>query len=824
MRSPTPLATDLVLLGGGHSHALVLRKWGMNPLPGVRLTLITDLVDTPYSGMLPSHVAGVYDFDEAHIDLRPLARFAHGRLVMDRAVGLDLAHQRVLCAHHPPIAFDVLSINTGSTPATVTVPGAQTYAIPAKPVPNLLRQWQDFLAEIQTQPDQPRTIAIVGGGVGGVELTLNMEARLAQLFKSLQLQAPASPHPPAGRPHPKSLSLGERDFEDPSGSPSPLGRGGWGVRANPRHLGTEPHGVRLTLHLFHRGSELAEGRNRWTRRRLLQICQERGIQVHLKDAVTAITLDKATGQNIVHSESGLALGCDRVFWVTNAAAPEWLQDSGLSLDDQGFIQVGDTLQTLSHPNIFAAGDVATLVNHPRPKAGVFAVRQGPPLYENLRRFLQGHSPQPFRPQRKFLNLIDVGYGQTIAARGPFAWESPLCRRWKDHIDRKFMALFTEFPAMPPDSPLPTPDSPLPTPDPRRPTPPIPCSGCGSKIGSTVLSQAIRRVRLDFPHLATAPTDLLIGLESPDDAAVMAVPPGRVMVHTVDYFPALVEDPFVFAQIALKHGLSDLYAMGSQPHSVLAMVQLPYATPQIQEETLYHLLSGIYHGLQPTGTPLVGGHTLEGPQLALGFACNGVADPDHLLRKGGMVAGDRLILTQALGTGTLFAAEMQKQAKGRWIEAAIEAMIIPNRAAAEIFRQHQATACTDVTGFGLAGHLLEMVNASAVSAVVDLDALPTLPGAQKTLAQGFVSSLQAQNLQATQAIATAAAYAHHPNYPLLFDPQTAGGLLATIPADQAQACLDQLHQQGYPAATIIGTVQPQNNPQTPLSLQFQSPPP
>ena len=797
--TPTPLATDLVLLGGGHSHALVLRKWGMNPLPGVRLTLITDLVDTPYSGMLPSHVAGVYNFDEAHIDLRPLARFANCRLVMDRAVGLDLTHQRVLCDHHPPIAFDALSINTGITPAALSVPGAQVYAIPAKPVPHLLRHWQDFLADIQTPPDRNPTIAIVGGGVGGVELTLNMEARLAQLFGSLQAQSSDGPHPPA---------------------PSPMGRGGaGGIFKVPLPMG-EGFRVRATLHLFHRGSELAEGRNRWTRRRLLQICQERGIQVHLKDAVTAITLDEATGQKIVHSESGLALGCDHVFWVTNASAPDWLRDSGLSLDDQGFIQVGDTLQTLSHPNIFATGDVATMVNHPRPKAGVFAVRQGPPLYENLRRFLQGQAPKPFRPQREFLNLIDLGHGQTIAARGPFAWESSLCRRWKDHIDRKFMALFTDFPAMKPQSTLPA----LPTPDSPLPTPPIPCSGCGSKIGSTVLSQAIRRVRLDFPHLATAPEDLLIGLEAPDDAAVMAVPPGRVMVHTVDYFPALVDDPFVFAQIALKHGLSDLYAMGAQPHSVLAMVQLPYATPQIQEETLYHLLSGIYKGLQPTGTPLVGGHTLEGPQLAMGFACNGVAEPDRLLRKGGMGAGNRLIVTQALGTGTLFAAEMQKRAKGRWIEAAIEAMIVPNRDAAEIFRQHQATACTDVTGFGLAGHLLEMVNASAVSATVDLDALPLLPGAQEALAQGFVSSLQAQNLQAAHAIAHAATYAHHPAYPLLFDPQTAGGLLVAVPAEQAQDCLDQLRQQGYPAAAIIGTVQPQDNPQTPLNIQSQFPNP
>jgi selenide, water dikinase len=147
----------------------------------------------------------------------------------------------------------------------------------------------------------------------------------------------------------------------------------------------------------------------------------------------------------------------------------------------------------------------------------------------------------------------------------------------------------------------------------------------------------------------------------------------------------------------------------------------------------------------------------------------------------MAAGNVLILTQALGTGTLFAADMQKKAKGRWIEAAITAMITSNHTAAEVFRQHQATACTDVTGFGLVGHLLEMVNASAVNVALDLASLPILWGAQETLAQGIVSSLQTQNLQAAQAIANADAYAHHPTYPLLFDPQTAGGLLAAVPA-------------------------------------------
>jgi selenide,water dikinase len=793
MQPETPISTDVVFVGGGHTHAIALRKLGMIRLPGVRLTLITNLVDTPYSGMLPCHVSGRYGFDESHIDLRPLTRFANCRLVMDRAIGLDMDKQEVICANHPPIAFDVLSIDVGSTPATVKVPGAEQYAIPAKPVPELLQRWHQLLEQVRANPARSWTIAIVGGGVGGVELTLNMQERLHRLLQDL------------GQP-------------------------------------TE----RVTFHMFHRGAELAQGRNHWTRKRLQQIFQERGIRLHLNEAVTRLDKAKPEGPLQVQGESGLVVECDRVFWVTSASAPKWLQGSALSLDEKGFIQVGDTLQTLSHPNVFATGDVATMVNHPRPKAGVFAVRQGQPLYDNLLRLLHGKALKPFHPQQQFLTLIDVGNGRTIASRGPFAWESSLFRRWKNHIDQKFMDLFRAFPSMEenqgtraqaskltllnfeltirhtqPKSKIQNPKSPPPplsssphllisssSPPPLSSSafPPQPhCTGCGSKVGHDALSLAMEKIRQEFPDFGQGTEDLLIGLEAPDDAAVMQVPAGQVMVHTVDFFPAMVDDPFVFAQICLKHCLSDLYAMAASPYSVLAMVQIPYATPAKQADTLYPLLAGTYKGLLPTGAPLVGGHTTVSHQLGLGFACNGVAYPDRLLRKAGMRVGDVLILTQPIGTGTLFAADMRRLAKGRWIESAISHMVLSNQQAGEIFVAHGATACTDVTGFGLLGHLLEMVQASGVSVALELTHLPILPGARETVAQGIVSSLQPQNLLAAKAIRNSQDYQHHADYPLLFDPQTAGGLLAAVPQAQAENCIQQLHQQGYPAATAIGRV-------------------
>ncbi|ASC72821.1 hypothetical protein XM38_037800 [Halomicronema hongdechloris C2206] len=758
MESLRPIVKDLVLLGGGHSHAIVLRQWGMRPLAGVQITLITNLADTPYSGMLPSHVAGLYDFDQAHIDLRPLTRFAQARLFMDRVIGLDLERRRVICAHHPPVAYDVLSIDTGSTPAMVAVPGAADHAVPAKPVPQLLQAWARVRQQLEASPERPLTIAVVGGGIGGVELTLNMQARLQRRLKEL------------GRPQDQ-----------------------------------------VTFHLFHRRAELAPERSRATRHYLQRLCLRRRIQLHLQQTVAAVETIGGPLPYRVRCESGLTVACDRIFWVTQAAAPDWVRQSGLANDSQGFIAVADTLQSRSHPNVFAAGDVATMVNHPRPKAGVFAVRQGKPLSLNLRRHLQGQPLQPFRPQRQFLTLIDTGRGTAIASRGPFVAESCLFRYWKDHIDQKFMALFRDFPEMgasrPSDVVVRSASSP----------PPMYCAGCGSKVGRPALEQVLQRIQADVSWPVDT-ADILVGLTAAEDAAVVRVPHDRAMVHTADGFRALLADPFICGQIAVHHSLSDLFAMGATPQSVLALATVPYALPAQQTEILYQLLSGVQKALSQSHTPLVGGHTSEGPELVLSIVANGLAQPQRLLRKQGMAPGEVLILTKPLGTGVLFAADMRRQAKGRWIEAAVAVMVQSNQAAAQCLIQHQATACTDVTGFGFMGHLLELVQASQVGAVLTLNQLPALQGARQVLAQGVRSSLHPQNQTAAQAIENGADYIDHPDWPLLFDPQTSGGLLAAVPPDQVESCLATLHQAGYAHSLVVGRVIPRDNPTQPIRIE------
>lgn len=772
------VTTDLVLIGGGHSHAIALRMLGMQPIPNVRLTLISNLVDTPYSGMLPGYVAGFYDYDEAHIDLRPLANFAHCRLYVDEAISLDLANRRVLCRHRPPVAFDYLSIDIGSTPATSTVPGVADYAIPAKPVPRLLEEWRNILDQVQQEPGKPRTFGIVGGGAGGVELALNLQSRLQQMVQA---------------------------------------------------AGESPELIQV--HLFQRQPKILPERG-WLMQRMTQnVMRDRNIQLHLGETVTEIQPGR------ICCESGLTVDCTHIFWVTTASAPPWIQASGLATDERGFIAVNDTLQSQSHDFVFAAGDVATMVNHPRPKAGVFAVRQGKPLVNNLRRYAAGQPLQSFVPQKQFLILLGTGDRSAIASRGPLALRSRWFWNWKDQIDRKFMRQFSELPDMnmgsgSQRSPL-LPWEKGPGDEGRSQIAAMRCAGCGAKVGSSILQQALERVKADYPMPEPAP-HVVVGLDQPDDAAILKLPTDQLLVQTTDYFRAIVNDPYLFGQIATNHCLSDLFAMGANPDSVLAIAVVPEVQPRKQAETLYQLLSGAFQTLKASKTALIGGHTAEGPELAFGLTCNGLVYPDQIMHKGGLQPGQGLILTKALGTGTLFAADMQLKAKGRWIETAIAAMLQSNQWAAQCFQQHQVQVCTDITGFGLLGHLAEMVRSTRTPTAASLDqpitvnvelwwdALPILDGARDTVQQGIVSSLQPQNQRAATYLAEPDRVSQHPDFPLLFDPQTSGGLLGAVPMEQAHACLATLHQLGYTESRLIGRVIPCENPTQPIRIRKSSP--
>jgi selenide,water dikinase len=709
MQQPGPINQDLVLVGGGHAHVHVLKSFGMRPAPGVRLTLVTRDIETPYSGMLPGYVAGHYSLDECHIDLGRLARFAGARLISDEAIGLDRGACSLLCKAHPPIRYDALSIDIGSTPHSDDVLGAFEHAVPVKPIDQFAARWEALLARARGMPRL--RLAVVGGGAGGVELALAAQHRLSGL-EGVAVE----------------VTLVTREMLLPSHTPR--------VRQ-----------------LFER------------------ILADHRIIVFAGSAVVRVE------PRILLCADGGRVEFDEAIWVTEAGAAPWLAATGLPLTPQGFIVVDDRLRSPSDDRIFAVGDVATMVAHPREKAGVYAVRQGPPLAANLRRVLAGRRPRRVVLQRRALALIGTGDRQAVASRGPFAAYGPRLWQLKDWIDRRWMRRYTDLPKM-----LPGPEG-----DPMR------CGGCAAKVPATVLSRVMAR-------LNPAATDaVMIGLDSPDDAALISFRGAPPLLQTVDFFRAMVDDPYLFGRIAATHALGDIYAMGGTPESALAIATLPPARPPIVEHDLFHMLRGGLDVLEPAGAVLIGGHSAEGTELALGFAITGRPRPGKLLRKTGLRAGDRLILTKSLGTGVILAAAARGLVSSRLVEAAITPMVQSAAVAISSLLAHRASACTDVTGFGLLGHLLEMLRASGADAVLDPEAIPALDGALALLGSGVTSSLHADNIAALAALDPAAQL--HPIAPLLTDPQTAGGLLAGVPADHAVACLNELQRSGYRAALI-----------------------
>ncbi len=704
-----PPVRDLVLLGGGHSHVQVLKSFGMRPMPGVRLTVISREVMTPYSGMLPGHVAGFYRERDIHIDLGPLARFAGARLIADEATGLDLSSRRVNLAEHPPVRFDLLSLNTGAVPEAAGASG-----VPVKPIGRFLPRWEAVRAA--ARPGE--TVALIGGGAGGVELALAMRR---QLDRAVDI-----------------VLISER---------------------------------------------LLPGQPDSARRLLCRALARSGVATLTDFRV------RSAADGVLEGVDGRRQRADHLFWVTGVAAPQWVRGSGLDADERGFVCVDHFLRSVSHPSVFAAGDIAHLTGQERPKAGVFAVREGPVLADNLRRSLAARPLRRFRAQRRFLTILGTGDGRAVASRGSFAVEGRWVWRWKDRIDRRFMARFQDLPEMPAASPQ------LPAalragaPDTMR------CGGCGAKVGA----EPLRRVLARLPPQTQAHVHLGIG----DDAAVLQVDSGALLL-TVDGFRSITDDPYRFGRITAHHALNDVFAMAGRGTAALALATVPLMAAEMMEEDLYQLLKGAVDVLNAHDVPLVGGHSAEGAELSLALTIAGVPS-GTAVGKSGARAGDRLILTKPLGTGVLLAGDMRGRTASDQLNRALATMDHSNAAALAVLQAHAVRSLTDVTGFGLLGHLSEMLRASGCGVRVWAGEVRALPGAVELLEAGIASSLQENNELALLDFEIHGAGVTDPRIRLLVDPQTSGGLLATVPADAAEACVVALHEAGYEEAAVIGEI-------------------
>ncbi len=737
-----PVLQDVLLVGGGHSHVILIRMWAMQPLPGVRLTLVSEKVNTPYSGMLPGLIAGHYSEEDVHIDLARLCSWAGVRFIEQRVSAINLDQKSVAVdSGRPDIHFDLLSLDTGSTPE-LSVAGSEQFSVPVKPVHGFFERWQQLRTRLQQRSGQNHVsealhVGVIGSGAGGYELVMAMRHSLT-----------------------KDLA---------------------------------------NCHWFVRGSRALKGRPEKISVMAMQAAKEAGVEVHTEFDVIDVRMD------CVIARDGRKVLLDEIVWCAAAKAPDWPQTSGLAVDKRGFVMTNAYLQSITHDFVFATGDIGTQKETPSNKAGVFAVRQAPYLFQNIRRLLLGKQLKPYRPQTDFLSLMATGKKSAIGNRGRLCVQGSWVWRWKDLIDQKFMNRFRHLPDMQPRNDLfkipqaIVASSSLSDADTTGAH--MRCRGCGGKVGASILDSVLHEIT------SFQSDGILCGLDEARDAAMFQTG-GEIIVQSVDQISSVCDDPYVFGRIAAVHALSDMFTTGANAHSAQVLVSLPFADDEIVRRDLKQLMNGVVDALNEDDCALIGGHTSEGSELSLGFVVNGLISPSKQITSDKLVEGDCLILTKPIGTGVLLAGMMRQLARGSDILQVLHSMQQSNRVAAEILYQHKVKAVTDVTGFGLLGHLhrlLQPLNAGAELNTVDI---PVYVGAVELARQGIVSTLLKQNqkvlehLEADHDISEAMLN-------LICDPQTSGGLIGVIPASQCNDVLSSLHHQGIENAQCIGVVSAQS---------------
>ncbi len=737
----SPVVKDVVLVGGGHSHVLLIRMWAMQPIPGVRLTLISEKVETPYSGMLPGLIAGHYTQDDVHIDLARLCAWSNVRFIEQRVTAINLPDKNLqVDVDRPSIGFDVLSLDTGSTPE-LDIKGSKNFSVPVKPVHGFYSRWQSILARIESHANnsssnQALSLGVVGSGAGGFELIMAMRHALPEELAS--------------------------------------------------------------CHWFVRGERVLKGRPEKVSRLAMQAAKDAGVIVHEGFDVVEVQ------EQALLARDGRSVGLDEIVWCAAAKAPAWPKQAGFNVDKRGFVFTNAHLQSESHDFVFATGDIGTQRDTPSDKAGVFAVRQAPILFQNIRRYLLNTRLKTYRPQKDFLSLMATGAKSAIGNRGPLTVQGAWVWRLKDMIDQKFMNQFRRLPDMNSKRvPFAIPkallsDTELKPEDVASNA--MRCSGCGGKVGASILDSVLA----DLHPLRNA--DVLSGLDEAEDAAVLKAH-SNVLVQSVDQISAVCSDPYVFARIATVHALSDVVASAATAHSAQAIVSLPFADRHVVKRDLKQLMAGVVDALNADECSLIGGHTSEGSDVSLGFVINGFLDNavEHIAGKTVKAnVGDHLILTKPIGSGVLLAGMMHGQAKGRDVQQLLLHMQRSNRVAASELFEHQASAVTDVTGFGLLGHLQRLIAPIGLGAALDVGSVPVYPGALDLAQSGVSSTLLSQNQQVLS-LTSGPDDQSDAWLNLLCDPQTSGGLLGVVPAAVSDTVLNKLRHHACEHACVIGRI-------------------
>ena len=720
-----PSSHDLVLIGGGHSQITVLKKFGMKQVPGLKITLINKNSTASYSGMIPGYIAGTYCKDETQINLLNLCKFANARLITDDVTGIDILTKEIYLSNRSPVYYDTLSINSGGEPDINEIKGAKKYCIPIKPISNLIQVFDKIKNKIKGI--NKVSMAVVGGGAGGVEIALSLK-------KFLDLENKIE----------KNITL-----------------------------------ISKTNYLVSKSSVL-------THRNALSLLQENNINVILGDEVIEFQ------KNGLKTKNSKNIKSEFNFLVTSISAPKWISQTRLKTTEKGFIEVNKYLQS-NNTNIFASGDISSIKNYNLSKAGVYAVKQGPILYKNLRSKILKSRFSSYKPQKYYLSLIGDGQKEAIASWGPISFRSKWAWKLKRYIDEKFIKKYNDLPFMKMESFKPHPSliSEQNIKDPALAE--IKCLGCGAKTQWQSLNQGIILAKDNKNSLEK--NSMLKNINIGSDVSLIKVPNGKDIIQSVDLISSIVNDPYSLSKIAALHSISDVLTSGADPISAEAIFILPSGLKEMQTRLISELISGCSSEFLSHNIHLNGGHTSEGEDLQVGFCITGIRSKNFVSLK--PKVGDKLILTKPIGIGIVLAAHMRGIVDPLDYEDAIKIMLTSNKIASKVFLQNNVTSITDVTGFGLARHALNLTTPFGAS--ININNTPIINGAIKYLNNGIYSSLSKSN---KEAINFSGRIQNKNN--IIFDPQTSGGLLAAVDSKKSNKIIGELKENNC-YASVIGEV-------------------
>ena len=696
-----PITNDLVLIGGGHSHLSVLMKLSKKPLNGNRITLITNEIDTPYSGMIPGYIEGIYSWRDSHIDLYRLCLKLNVRFIHAEVERVSAYEKEIYFKDRPKIKFDVLSINTGIQSNNREIKGAAKYCLPVKPISKLTN---NFLNKITNF----KSIAFIGGGAGSVELALAIKKRFLNINQDIKI----------------TIITGKRGL-----------------------LSTFPQKTKLTS---------------------LKTLEKFKIDIIEYKRV----LEVKPKQIILSDKSMLKI--DKAILSTNSMTPKWLAKSDILLTKDNYILVNKSFQT-NYKYVFASGDVIDFNNQNLKKAGVFAVRSGKPLAINIRKFILGKKLVEYKFNKNYLALIGTSKRSAIATKYNLTFNSRFFFYLKKYIDQNFIKKFSDFrirkkftlDALKTDvlnifvkhKEKITDENDI-----------MQCKGCAAKVPLNALKQAL-------------PKDIV---STSEDA--VRVPGHPELYQTVDMISSIITDPFLLGKIAANHSISDMVSVNSKITSAMMILQLPLSKTEINSRDLEQVLLGANEIFKTIDCPLIGGHTMIGKDKdpIIGFSILGQKQKKIKIVKNRrkIKTKDLLILTEKIGSGLIFAGINNYLIDSYFQIDVIKQMIKGNLNFGKISNQLNILSMTDITGFGLANHLLNLIKRdnSKTGLTIYPNKIPLFQGVNECLNKDIKSSLFKSNYDIAQKdIIYKRDKSKLDN--ILYDPQTVGGIAFIIPQEE-----------------------------------------